>query len=108
MVELLATNPARLFGLYPRKGTIAVGSDADLVVFDPERTVTISASTHHSKSDYSLYEGTSVTGAPDVVLLRGQVLVENDELVASPGVGQFVKRARFGEELKSERTAQTA
>ena len=108
MVELLATNPARLFGLYPRKGTIAVGSDADLVVFDPERTMTISASTHHSKSDYSLYEGTSVTGAPDVVLLRGQVLVENDELVASPGVGRFVKRARFGEELKSERAAQTA
>jgi dihydropyrimidinase len=108
MVELLATNPARLFGLYPRKGTIAVGSDADLVVFDPDRAVTISASTHHSKSDYSLYEGTSVTGAPDVVLLRGQVLVENDELVASPGVGRFVKRARFGEELKSESTAQTA
>jgi dihydropyrimidinase len=108
MVELLATNPARLFGLYPRKGTIAVGTDADLVVFDPDRAVTISASTHHSKSDYSLYEGTSVTGAPDVVLLRGQVLVENDELVASPGVGRFVKRARFGEELKSESTAQTA
>jgi dihydropyrimidinase len=100
MVELLATNPAKLFGLYPRRGTVAVGSDADLVVFDPEREVTISASTHHSKSDYSLYEGTKVTGAPDVVLLRGHVLVENDELVASPGVGQFVKRARFGEELR--------
>jgi dihydropyrimidinase len=99
MVELLATNPARLFGLYPRKGTVAVGSDADLVVFDPEKRVTISAKTHHSKSDYNLYEGTTVTGSPDVVLLRGQVLVENDALVASPGVGQFVKRARFGEEL---------
>jgi dihydropyrimidinase len=100
MVELLATNPAKLFGLYPRKGTVAVGSDADLVVFDPEKEVTISASTHHSKSDYSLYEGTSVIGAPEVVLLRGHVLVENDELVASPGIGQFVKRARFGEELR--------
>ena len=100
MVELLATNPARLFGLYPRKGTIAVGSDADLVVFDPEKQVTISATTHHSKSDYNLYEGTTVTGSPEVVLLRGHVLVENDELVASPGIGQFVKRARFGEELK--------
>jgi dihydropyrimidinase len=99
MVELLATNPAKLFGLYPRKGTVAVGSDADLVVFDPGRTVTISASTHHSKTDYSLYEGTQVTGAPDVVLLRGHVLVENDELVASPGIGRFVRRARFGEEL---------
>src|SRR4051794_40804037 len=105
MVELLATNPAKLFGLYPRKGTVAVGSDADLVVFDPARTVTLSASTHHSKSDYNLYEGTQVTGAPDVVVLRGNVLVENDELVASPGIGQFVKRARFGEELAPARTA---
>jgi dihydropyrimidinase len=105
MVELLATNPAKLFGLYPRKGTVAVGSDADLVIFDPGRRVTISASTHHSKSDYNLYEGTEVTGAPDVVLLRGNVLVENDELVASPGIGQFVKRARFGEELAPARAA---
>jgi dihydropyrimidinase len=105
MVELLATNPAKLFGLYPRKGTVAVGSDADLVIFDPSRHVTISASTHHSKSDYNLYEGTEVTGAPDVVLLRGNVLVENDELVASPGIGQFVKRARFGEELAPARAA---
>ena len=105
MVELLATNPARLFGLYPRKGTVAVGSDADLVVFDPEKEMTISASTHHSKSDYSLYEGTRVTGAPEVVLLRGNVLVENDELVASPGIGRFVQRARFGEELAPARRA---
>src|SRR5881398_1699557 len=80
MVELLATNPAKLFGLYPRKGTLAVGSDADVVVFDPDRRVTISASTHHSRSDYNLFE--------------------NDELVAKPGSGQFIKRARFGEELK--------
>src|SRR5881398_3897704 len=80
MVELLCTNPAKLFGLYPRKGTIAVGSDADIVVFDPDRRVTISASTHHSRSDYNLFE--------------------NDELVAKPGSGQFIKRARFGEELK--------
>jgi dihydropyrimidinase len=102
MVELLSTNPAKLFGLYPRKGTIAVGSDADIVVFDPERTVTISAATHHSKSDYNLFEGTEVAGVPDVVLLRGQVLVEDGQLVTSPGVGQFVRRAKFGEELKPE------
>jgi dihydropyrimidinase len=100
MVELLATNPAKLFGLYPRKGTLAVGSDADVVVFDPNRKLTISAATHHSRSDYNLYEGTEVTGSPEVVLLRGNVLVENDELVAKPGIGQFIKRARFGEELK--------
>jgi len=105
MVELLATNPAKLFGLYPRKGTVAVGSDADLVIFDPEKRVTIAAKTQHSKVDYNLYEGTKVTGSPEVVLLRGHVLVENDELVASPGIGQFVARARFGEELRPERAA---
>ena len=80
MVELLCTNPAKLFGLYPRKGTLAVGSDADVVVFDPEKKVTISASTHHSKSDYNLFEGTEVTGSPETVLLRGNVLVEGDRL----------------------------
>jgi dihydropyrimidinase len=100
MVELLSTNPAKLFGLYPRKGTIAVGSDADIVVFDPEKRQTISAATHHSKSDYNLYEGTDVTGAPELVMLRGNILVENDELVAEPGIGQFVARAKFGEELR--------
>src|SRR5881227_203710 len=101
MVELLSTNPAKLFGLYPRKGTIAVGSDADLVVFDPEQRVTISAATHHTKTDYNLFEGTEVTGTPELVLLRGNVLVEGDELVASPGIGQFVARAKFGQELRA-------
>src|ERR671936_241181 len=101
MVELLSTNPAKYFGLYPRKGTIAVGSDADIVVFDPEKRVTISAATHHSKCDYNLFEGTAVTRSKEVVLLRGNVLVEGDELVASPGIGQFVPRAKFGEELRA-------
>jgi dihydropyrimidinase len=100
MVELLCTNPAKLFGLYPRKGTLAVGSDADIVVFDPEKRVTISAKTHHSRSDYNLYEGTDVQGSPEVVLLRGNVIVDGDELLARPGTGQFIRRARFGEELK--------
>jgi dihydropyrimidinase len=100
MVELLATNPAKLFGLYPRKGTIAVGSDADLVVFDPQKKVTIEAATQHSKSDYNLFEGTDVTGTPEVVLVRGTVVVENGELKVEPGYGQFIPRARFGEELK--------
>ncbi len=100
MVELLSTAPAKLFGLYPRKGTIAVGSDADLVVFDPQKRHTISAATHHSKADYNLFEGTEVTGVPELVLLRGRVLVEGDQLVAEPGLGEFVRRAKFGEELR--------
>src|SRR5881227_1304501 len=101
MVELLATNPAKLFGLYPRKGTIAVGSDADIVVFDPEQQLTITAADQHTKTDYNLFEGTEVTGTPELVLLRGNVLVEGDELVASPGIGQFVARAKFGQELRA-------
>src|SRR5918998_3432333 len=92
MVELLCTNPAKLFGLYPRKGTIAVGSDADIVVFDPEKKHVISSASDHSKSDYNLFEGTRVTGSQEVVLLRGNVLVENGDLVAQPGIGQFVRR----------------
>jgi dihydropyrimidinase len=108
MVELLCTNPAKLFGLYPRKGTIAVGSDADIVVFDPEREHTIASATDHSKTDYNLYEGTQVTGTPEVVLLRGQILVEGEELVAEPGIGRFVARAKFGAELKPERAAAAA
>src|ERR671937_556993 len=99
LVELTSTNVAKYFGLYPRKGTIAPGSDADIVVWDPDKRLTISAKTHHSNVNYNLFEGTEVTGAPEVVLVRGQMIIENDELVAQPGAGQFVKRARFGEEL---------
>ena len=99
MVELLSTNPAKLFGLYPRKGTIAPGADADLVIFDPNRAKTISAVDQHSKSDYNLYEGTEVTGDIDTVLIRGTIVVADGELQVEPGFGQFVKRARFGEEL---------
>ena len=99
MVELLATNPAKLFGLYPRKGTIAPGSDADIVIFDPEKRHLITAATQHSKTDYNLYEGTEVTGSPEIVLLRGNVLVEGGSLVADTGIGEFVERAAFGQEL---------
>jgi dihydropyrimidinase len=99
MVELLCTNPAKLFGLYPRKGTVAVGSDADLVIFDPEKQHTITAANQQSKTDYNLYEGTEVVGDIETVLLRGNVLVERGEVVAKPGIGQFVRRAKFGEQL---------
>jgi dihydropyrimidinase len=101
MVELLATNPAKLFGLYPRKGTIAVGSDADLVLFDPAKPKTISASGQHSKTDYNIYEGLEVVGDLDTVLVRGTVVVDEGELRVEPGYGQYVARARFGKQLRS-------
>jgi dihydropyrimidinase len=94
-VQLTATAPAKIFGMYPRKGAIAVGSDADLVIFDPAATHTISAKTHHMRVDYSVYEGRSVTGMPDTVLSRGLVIVDNGRYVGTPGHGKFVRRALF-------------
>ena len=94
-VQLVSTAPAKLFGLYPRKGTIAVGSDADLVVFDPERKHTISATTHHMRVDYSMFEGIEVTGMPNVVLSRGRVVVEADKFLGRAGAGEFLKRSTY-------------
>jgi dihydropyrimidinase len=91
-VELVATNPAKMFGLWPRKGTIAVGSDADLVVWDPDRQVTLSVKTHHMRVDYNPYEGRVVTGAPAMVLSRGEVIVDHGEFKGHIGRGEFVKR----------------
>src|SRR3989454_1118838 len=91
-VEVLSTAPARMFGLYPRKGAIAVGSDADLVVYDPGRKHTISAKTHHMNVDYSCYEGRAVQGGSDVVLSRGSVVVRDGSFTGRKGHGQFVRR----------------
>jgi dihydropyrimidinase len=96
-VELVSTTPAKLFGLYPRKGTIAVGSDADLVIFDPKRKHTISAATHHMRVDYSMFEGIQVTGMPDVVLSRGRVVVEGDKFQGRAGQGEFLRRATYAQ-----------
>jgi dihydropyrimidinase len=96
-VELVSTTPAKLFGLYPRKGTIAVGSDADLVIFDPHRKHTISAATHHMRVDYSMFEGIQVTGMPDVVLSRGRVVVEGDKFLGRAGQGEFLRRATYAQ-----------
>ncbi len=91
-VELTATAPARMFGLFPRKGTIAPGADADLVIYDPGRTRTLSAATHHMAVDYSCYEGRPVTGGAETVLLRGRVVLEGGRYVGRPGDGRFVAR----------------
>ena len=94
-VELIATAPARMFGLHPKKGTLSPGSDADIVVFDPAKRRVLSASTHHMRVDYSCYEGREVTGSPEVVLQRGRVLVEHGEFHGRPGDGKFLARSAF-------------
>jgi dihydropyrimidinase len=91
-VEIVSTAPARLFGMYPRKGAVAVGSDADLVVYDPNATRTISAKTHHMDVDYSCYEGRQVRGRSDIVLSRGSVIVRDGEFTGRKGDGRFIKR----------------
>jgi len=92
-VEVLSAAPARMFGL-PQKGAVAVGLDADLVVYDPKRKHTISASTHHMAVDYSCYEGREVTGGADVVLSRGKIVVDGEEWLGARGDGRFLKRQR--------------
>src|SRR5438045_2460219 len=92
-VELTSTSPAKIFGLFPRKGTIAPGSDADIVVFDPNRTIALAARTLHMKVDYNPYEGRQVTGATDTVLSRGRVVIENGKFIGRAGAGAFIKRA---------------
>lgn len=94
-VEVVSTSAAKIFGLFPRKGTIAVGSDADIVIFDPDEVTTISASTHHMNVDYSAYEGRRVQGATKVVLSRGKVVVEDGKFVGTQGAGQFLRRGLF-------------
>jgi dihydropyrimidinase len=92
-VEIIATAPAKLFGMYPRKGSVSVGADADLVIYDPERRRTISAATHHMDVDYSCYEGRVVQGASDIVLSRGSVIVRDGSFTGRKGHGRFIKRA---------------
>jgi dihydropyrimidinase len=91
-VEVACTNPAKIFGMFPRKGTIAVGSDADIVIFDPNEKHTLSAKTHHMNVDYSGYEGWEVTGKVKTVLLRGAIAIENNECKIEKGFGKFIKR----------------
>jgi dihydropyrimidinase len=91
-VQITSTYAASIFGLYPRKGTIAVGSDADIVIFDPNEEMTISAKTHHMNVDYSCYEGMKVRGVTKTVLSRGELVIEEGQYVGKPGRGQFVKR----------------
>jgi len=91
-VEIVATTPARMFGIYPQKGTVAVGSDADIVVFDPNASTVISVDTHHMNVDYSAYEGFELAGKVDVVLSKGKTVVADNEYLGSPGDGSYLRR----------------
>jgi dihydropyrimidinase len=93
-VEVACTNAAKIFGMFPRKGTIAPGSDADIVIFDPNEKHTITADTHHMNVDYSGYEGWQLTGRVKTVLLRGQVAIDNNECLVKKGFGKFIKRKK--------------
>jgi dihydropyrimidinase len=94
-VELVSTAPAKLFGLFPRKGTVAVGSDADLVIFNPVEQQTISSRTHHMRVDYSMFEGIQVTGVPRTVLSRGRTIIDGRKFTGRPGSGQFLRRQPY-------------
>src|SRR5690606_12144382 len=95
-VEVASTRAAQLFDLYPRKGTIAVGADADLVVYDPDYRGSISAETHKMNVDYSAFEGVEIDGRPSVVTVRGKVAVRDGEFVGDPGRGRLLKRQAHG------------
>jgi dihydropyrimidinase len=92
-VELTSTSPAKIFGLFPRKGTIAPGSDADIVVFDPNRSTRLSVKTLHMKVDYNPYEGRDVTGVTETVISRGKVIVDGGAFTGRAGAGSFLKRS---------------
>jgi dihydropyrimidinase len=97
-VELTSTSAAKIFGLFPKKGTVAVGSDADIVIFDPTREETISvhnAHTHHMNVDYSAYEGFKIKGVAETVISRGKVVIDNGSYVGRAGDGAFVKRGAY-------------
>jgi dihydropyrimidinase len=91
-VEVTATNPAKIFGMYPKKGTIGIGSDADLIIFDPNEKHTISSKSHHMNVDYSSYEGWELTGKCKTVLLRGNVAIDNGKVKIQKGFGKFIRR----------------
>ncbi len=94
-VEIVSTTPAKMFGLYPRKGTIAVGSDADIVIWDPNKELTVSAKSHHMRVDYSMFEGFKVKGDAETVLSRGETVVDRGQWLGKAGRGLFIKRDTY-------------
>jgi len=103
-VAATSTNAARIFNVHPRKGTIAPGSDADIVVWDPKATRTLGVATHHSRNDFSIFEGMQVTGAAAVTMSRGTILWNNGQLQPREGHGQYVMRPCFSDFARSQAT----
>lgn len=98
-VALMSTNPAKIFGLYPKKGDLLPGSDADVVIWDPERSLTYGLEHSHHRTDYNLYDGWELKGFPEKVFLRGQLIVDGDRWLGRPGMGSFIKRSAEAEVL---------
>jgi dihydropyrimidinase len=98
-VEINSTNPAKIFGLYPNKGVIKVGSDADIVIWNPEFTRKISVTNHHMNIDYSMFEGIESAGKAEIVISNGEIIIENDEFIVKAGRGKFVRRKSFDKDL---------
>jgi dihydropyrimidinase len=98
-VDLCATRPAKIFGLYPMKGTISVDSDADVVIWDPKQKITLSAKSHHMNVDYNLYEGYEISGSPTTVISNGEVIIDNHKFVGKSGRGRYLKRDLFSAEM---------
>jgi dihydropyrimidinase len=94
-VQLVSTAPAKLMGLFPRKGTIAIGSDADIVIWDPKQPYTISAKTHFMRVDYNPYEGMTVSGSPAGVMSRGKMIFQGDKFLGKRGYGEFIRRGQY-------------
>ncbi|RAP78051.1 dihydropyrimidinase [Paenibacillus montanisoli] len=100
-VDVISTRAAKLFGIFPQKGTIAVGSDADIVIFDPSVSRTLSAATHHMNVDYNPFEGTEVSGVPVSVLSRGEFVIRDRKFVGQPGCGRYLRRGKYGSTAES-------
>ena len=96
LVSLVSTNPAKLFGMYPKKGTIAIGSDADIVIFDPEKKVTLKSENLQTNCDWSPFEGWNLVGYPVVTISRGEVVAQDGKFTGVVGHGEFLKRSPYG------------
>jgi dihydropyrimidinase len=98
--KMVATNPAKLFGLYPKKGTLQVGSDADIIIIDPSLTNIIKAESQHTRCDYNCYEGKHLQGRIEMVILAGKIVINRDKFLGAKGDGKYLKRNQPARNLK--------